>query len=82
VQHSVTLTWSASTSADVVGYNVYRSTVSGGPYTKIADGIDRMTYVDNTVSAGQTYYYVTTAVDESTDQSGYSNQVTAAVPIP
>jgi len=30
-QHSVTLSWAGSSSTAVVGYNVYRSTVSGGP---------------------------------------------------
>ncbi len=33
-QHSVSLTWTASTST-VVGYNVYRGAQSGGPYVKI-----------------------------------------------
>jgi hypothetical protein len=32
--HSVSLSWTASTST-VAGYNVYRSKVAGGPYTKI-----------------------------------------------
>lgn len=81
-QHSVTLTWSASTSGDVIGYNVYRSTTSGGSYTQIAGPVSSMQYVDNTVSSGQTYYYVTTAVDANNNESGYSNQVTAAVPTP
>jgi fibronectin type 3 domain-containing protein len=36
--------------------------------------------VDNTVSAGDTYYYVTTAVNASGLESGYSNQAVAAVP--
>ncbi len=31
-------------------------------------------YTDNTVAAGQTYYYVATAVDGSGNESGYSNQ--------
>src|SRR5579875_3566845 len=30
--HSVSLSWKASSSADVMGYNVYRSSISGGPY--------------------------------------------------
>src|SRR5947199_5305069 len=33
-QHQVQLSWSASSSSGVSGYNVYRGTVSGGPYSK------------------------------------------------
>src|ERR1041385_7102048 len=35
VQHSVKLDWVASNSSGVAGYNIYRSTTSGGPYNKI-----------------------------------------------
>lgn len=31
IQHSVDLSWNASSSSNVVGYNVYRAGVSGGP---------------------------------------------------
>jgi len=80
-QHSVALSWS-ETSA-VAGYNVYRGITSGGPYTPINSALDPSTaYTDSTVSAGQTYYYVTTAVDGSGSESGYSNQVQAVVPTP
>jgi len=79
-QHTVTLTWTASTST-VSGYNVYRATVSGGPYTQINTALDAATdYVDNTVLSGQTYYYVTTAVSTTGIESAYSNQVAAIVP--
>jgi len=78
--HTVTLSWTASTSA-VSGYNVYRSTTSGGAYTKINSAlVPSETYVDSTVQSGTTYYYVTTAVDASGDESVYSNQATAAIP--
>jgi hypothetical protein len=81
--HNVALTWNASTSSNVVGYNVYRGTVSGGPYSRINSSLDASTsYTDNTVAAGTTYYYVVTAVDSSSDESGYSNQTTANVPTP
>lgn len=33
--HTVALTWTASTSGSVSGYNIYRGTKLGGPYAKI-----------------------------------------------
>jgi hypothetical protein len=82
-QHSVGLAWDASSSQGVVGYNVYRGGVSGGPYSKINTSLDSTTtYTDNQVVAGQTYYYVTTAVDGSSVESGYSNQAQAVIPTP
>jgi Domain of unknown function (DUF4082) len=83
VQHSVSLNWAASTSADVSGYNVYRSSVAGGPYTLVsASLVPGTSYVDSSVSSGQTYYYVTTAVDSSNGESGYSDEAVAVVPTP
>jgi hypothetical protein len=80
-QHTVDLTWSALSSA--VGYNVYRGSVSGGPYTMINSALDSTTaYTDSTVLSGQTYYYVATAVDAKSNESGYSNQATAVIPNP
>jgi hypothetical protein len=82
VQHTVTLTWTASTSS-VSGYNAYRGTVSGGPYTKINTALEAATsYVDNTVQSGTTYFYVVTSVDSSGTESAFSNQVSAVVPTP
>jgi hypothetical protein len=79
--HTVDLTWTAST--NVVGYNIYRGTVSGGPYTMINSSLNSTTsYADSTVVSGQTYYYVATAVDASSNESGYSNQAQAVIPTP
>ena len=80
VSHSVTLTWTASTSA-VSGYNVYRSTTSGGPYTKLNSSlIATTTYVDSTVQASTTYFYVVTSVDSSNVESANSTEVSVTVP--
>jgi fibronectin type 3 domain-containing protein len=66
-----------------VGYNVYRSTVSGGPFSKINSALNASSnFVDNVVQAGSTYYYVTTAVNGSGVESTYSNQVKAVIPTP
>jgi len=79
-QHSVALSWDASTS-HVIGYNIYRGTASGGPYAKLNPSATTTTvYTDSSVQSGQTYYYVTTAVDSGNVESAYSNQATAAIP--
>jgi len=82
IQHNVDLSWNPSTSA-VVGYNIYRATASGGPYTKINSFLDAASsYTDASVQSGQNYFYVATAVDASGVESGYSAEVSAAVPTP
>jgi hypothetical protein len=79
-QHSVALTWNASTSA-VAGYNAYRTSVSGSGYSKMNSSlVGGLSYIDSTVQGSQTYYYVTTAVDSSGNESGYSNEVQAVIP--
>lgn len=80
--HSATLSWTASTST-VIGYNVYRGSISGGPYVLVNSSLVSGTlYVDSSVVSGQTYYYVTTAVASGNMESTFSNEVSAAIPIP
>lgn len=83
VSHSVSLGWTPSSSPNVIGYNVYRSTTSGGPYTKLTSSAAAGTsYTDSSVQAGKTYYYVATSVDNTSKESSYSNQTQAIVPSP
>ena len=80
--HAVNLSWEASTSL-VAGYNVYRGRVSGGPRRKMNSSLVTETaYTDTAVHTGRTYYYVTTAVDSSGNESAYSNEVQASIPSP
>jgi hypothetical protein len=82
-QHRVDLSWIASTTQGVVGYNVYRSTTQGSGYSQINTVLNATTtYTDSQVSAGATYYYVATAVDGTGTQSSYSNEVKVTVPTP
>lgn len=79
--HSVSLTWTASPSSGVAGYNVYRSTVSGNDYTKInTTPVAGLNYVDGTVLDASTYFYVLTAVDSSGNESNFSTQVQMVIP--
>ncbi|MFQ6092148.1 MAG: FlgD immunoglobulin-like domain containing protein [bacterium] len=58
------------------GYNLYRSDFTGGPYEAIAGNIPTCSYEDTNVVAGQTYYYVVTALYENpSGESQYSNEV-------
>jgi hypothetical protein len=80
--HAVSLRWSPSTSA-VVGYNIYRGSISGGPFTKINPVLNAgTTYVDSSVQGGKTYYYVSTAIESGGAESKYSNQMQTVIPGP
>jgi hypothetical protein len=81
VPHAATLTWTASSNA--TGYNVYRGTTPGGPYSKINSTlVVATTYMDTTALAGVTYVYVVTAIDSSNVETGYSNQAQGTIPTP
>jgi hypothetical protein len=82
VSHSVALTWTPSTSV-VAGYDVYRSEISGGPYSKLDSSIVAAdSYTDASVQAGLTYYYVVTSVTSAGVQSADSAQTSATIPTP
>ena len=78
----VILSWGASPSSGVVGYNVYRGTTSGGESSTPLNStpINGATYVDENVTAGTTYYYVVTSVGSNGVQSAPSNETEATVP--
>jgi hypothetical protein len=81
--HYVTLNWGASTSTSIAGYNIYRGTVSGGPYTKLNTSLlSGLVFTDTTAQAGQTYFYVATAVNTSNLESSYSSPASVVVPTP
>jgi O-glycosyl hydrolase/fibronectin type 3 domain-containing protein len=75
---TVSLDWLDNVEEDVNGYNVYRSTTSGSGYVKLNDTlVSTSDYIDDTVSNQTTYYYVVTAVDIYSNESGCSSEVPA-----
>jgi len=81
VQHKVQLSWKASTSKHILGYNIYRGNRSGGPYQKINGVLDPNTkFTDLTVAAGHKYYYVATAVNWKKIESIHSKQIQVVIP--
>jgi hypothetical protein len=80
VSHSVTLSWIASTSV-VSGYNAYRSSVAGGPFSKLnSTPITTTQYTDSSVLGGQTYYYAVTSLDPNNVESADSSETSATIP--
>lgn len=70
----VNLSWEESLTAAT--YNVKRATVSGGTYTFVVSA-DTTSYSDLTVTDGETYYYVVSAVNEK-GESEDSEEVSAS----
>jgi hypothetical protein len=80
-KHRVELSWKASTSKHIIGYNIYRGNRSGGPYKRINRVLDPNTrFTDLNVAAGHKYYYVATAVNWRKTRSIYSKQIKVVVP--
>lgn len=72
---AVDLSWNAVSGA--AGYNVYRSPLSGGGYTKVNDApITATTYHDasSDLRSGTAYYYVVKALDSAGNESAGSNE--------
>ena len=79
-KHTVTLTWTASTTKGVT-YNVYRGSAAGvcnGKPTPYATAITGTTYVDTNVSPG-TYFYNVSAVGP-TGESACDGETSVTVP--
>jgi len=73
VTATLRITWTPSTSADVVEQRLFRTTSSGGPYVQAAAFADNTTavYTDAGLVNGVTYYYVLQAFD-GTNNSPFS----------
>jgi beta-galactosidase len=74
------LSWSAATGA--TGYNVLRSTTSGGPYNMIAGGIVGTSYTDSTITSGPAYYYVVQSANACGAGTNSQQAAIASLPSP
>lgn len=75
--NQVYLTWSGVTNAG--GYNIKRSTISGGGYTGIASNVPAAAWCDPTAAANSTYYYVVSALNGGGEST---NSIPAGVATP
>lgn len=74
---TVSLSWDANGGGDLASYSVFRSTTSSSYGSALQTGIGTNSYTDSTVTNDVTYFYVVTAVDTSTNESGQSSEASA-----
>ena len=77
---SVELVWTASSSPDIVGYNIYYGQVSGGYTNEISVGSQTNLTLSG-LSGGTTYYFAARALNSSGAESGFSIQTSYLVPV-
>lgn len=78
--HVVDLSWKASTTSDVTGYNIYRSPDGSSWKRMNVSLIASAQYSDSTVANGSTYYYAATAVDIYGHESNKTGAIKVVVP--
>jgi fibronectin type 3 domain-containing protein len=76
----VVLNWNGIVEAGA-SYNVKRSLVDGGPYSKIASNVNGTSYTDTSVTNGTAYHYVVTAIVNGVESTN-SNQAVATSQAP
>jgi len=83
--HNLTLGWDASTSPNVIGYNVYRALYSSscGSFVKLnVVPVAGTLYTDSTITSGNSYCYTARSIDSNNVESSDSNVVVSNVEIP
>jgi len=74
----VALSWTPSGLPTVAGYNLYRSTTPGGPYTRLNPTVLTTTsYTDTNVTNGTTYYYVVKLLTTDLYEMAYGSEAAA-----
>lgn len=73
------LSWAAPADTDLLGYRMYRTTASGGPYLPVGGVLADRTYADTGLADGTAYFYVVKAVDRAGNESAFSAEA-AGVP--
>ena len=77
----IDLIWAPVTTADLAGYNVYRSEGDAATMVKLnSDLVKSPSYRDSTVESGKTYTYALSSVDVRGNESQKSESASEAVP--
>ncbi len=72
---SVRISWTENAELDLAGYRVYRSSNESGPFRRVSSGLVLCPWYYDTPTAMAMTYYRVTAVDESGNESAFSEVI-------
>ncbi len=75
----VTVAWDRNPESEVAGYRIYYGTQPGS-YTASLDAGNETNVSVTELQDGMTYYFAAVAYDASNNESGFSNEISYAVP--
>jgi hypothetical protein len=78
---SFSITWDAGTEDNLDQYRIYRSTSPGASTLIGSVAATENNYRDNTITRGVRYYYRVRVMNSEQMLSGYSSEVSAAIPL-
>ena len=74
----IVLDWNDNAESDIAGYNVLRSTSSGGTFSKVnTTNITVSNFTNTGLTNGTQYFFVIRAIDTAGNESGNSEEVSA-----
>ena len=76
---SVELIWEPNAEIDLAGYRVYRASGAGG-FERVSERVEAPSFSDRTITAGLSYRYQVSAVDQRGNESERTAPVGARVP--
>jgi hypothetical protein len=76
---AIELSWDRNTESDFKAYEVYRSE-DGGPFLKVAEGLEGPSYSDRKIESGKRYRYRISAIDQAGNPSEQSPPVEVIAP--
>ncbi len=71
--NQVKISWASNAEPDLAGYNVYSSGQEDGPFSKVNDEVLLCPWCYDSPVTMEITYYMITAVDESGNESAYSD---------
>jgi hypothetical protein len=76
--NSIELGWERNAEPDLAHYRIYRAE-NGGQFTRLAD-VEQPAFSDKQLTAGTTYRYALTAIDQAGNESDRSDSIEAVAP--